>query len=79
VDSRSRADWPAIHWAFTKPDKPVPIPVLASNVTWNPATNMALAVALGVAVSLKLWQRFDQRPAESEDSVGALPGTDTVQ
>ena len=38
-----------IRWALGRPDEPVPIPALGSNVAWNLATNTLLAVALVVA------------------------------
>jgi 1,4-dihydroxy-2-naphthoate octaprenyltransferase len=38
-----------LRWAFTRPNEPVPIPALGSNVAWNLATNALLAVALVVA------------------------------
>ncbi len=45
-----------LRWAFTRPDEPVPIPALGSNVTWNLATNTVLALALLFAA----WQRGGQ-------------------
>ncbi len=45
---------PAVQWAFTKPAEPVPIPTLAGNVIWNLATNITIAIALGVATWLRL-------------------------
>jgi 1,4-dihydroxy-2-naphthoate octaprenyltransferase len=38
-----------LRWAFARPDEPVPIPALGSNVAWNLATNTVLAVALVIA------------------------------
>jgi 1,4-dihydroxy-2-naphthoate octaprenyltransferase len=43
---------PAVRWAFSRPNEPVPIPAMAGNVVWNLATNLALAAALGAAVLL---------------------------
>jgi 1,4-dihydroxy-2-naphthoate octaprenyltransferase len=45
---------PAVRWALTKPNEPVPIPSMAGNVSWNLATNTTLAIALAVATWLKL-------------------------
>ncbi len=39
-----------LRWAFARPDEPVPIPALASNVVWNLATNSLLAAAFVIAV-----------------------------
>jgi 1,4-dihydroxy-2-naphthoate octaprenyltransferase len=44
---------PAVQWALTRPEEPVPIPAMAGNVIWNLATNTLIAVALGVAA----WMR----------------------
>jgi 1,4-dihydroxy-2-naphthoate octaprenyltransferase len=46
--------FPAVRWAVTSPNDPVPIPCLAGNVSWNLLTNATLAIALGVATWLKL-------------------------
>jgi 1,4-dihydroxy-2-naphthoate octaprenyltransferase len=35
-----------LRWAFFKPEEPVPVPALASNVIWILATNTALAITL---------------------------------
>ena len=43
---------PAVGWAASRPDQPVPIPAMAGNVTWNLATNSLVAVGLGVAAYL---------------------------
>lgn len=45
---------PAVTWAFTRPNEPVPIPALAGNVIWNLATNVFVAVGLGLAAWLGL-------------------------
>ena len=37
-------------WAFKSPSETVPIPALGSNVMWNLATNLALAVTFTIAV-----------------------------
>jgi 1,4-dihydroxy-2-naphthoate octaprenyltransferase len=44
---------PAVQWAFTRSDEPVPIPAMAGNVIWNLSTNTLIAIALGVAA----WMR----------------------
>jgi 1,4-dihydroxy-2-naphthoate octaprenyltransferase len=44
---------PAVQWALTRPEEPVPIPAMAGNVIWNLATNTLIAVALGVAAWMK--------------------------
>ena len=44
---------PAIRWALTQPQEPVPIPCLAGNVVWNLATNFTIALALVVAAWLR--------------------------
>jgi 1,4-dihydroxy-2-naphthoate octaprenyltransferase len=38
-----------LRWAFTAPEKEVPIPALGANVAWNLATNAFLAVTLAVS------------------------------
>ena len=43
---------PAVRWAASQPDQPVPIPAMAGNVIWNLATNSLVAVGLGVAAYL---------------------------
>ena len=43
---------PAVRWALTGPAAPVPIPAMAGNVIWNLATNMAVAVGVGLAAWL---------------------------
>jgi 1,4-dihydroxy-2-naphthoate octaprenyltransferase len=43
---------PAIRWALSRPQEPVPIPALAGNVIWNLATNSMLAAGLGLAAYL---------------------------
>jgi len=40
---------PAIRWAVSRPQEPVPMPALAGNVIWNLATNALIAVGLGLA------------------------------
>ena len=37
---------PVFRWAFRRPEEPVPIPGLGSNVIWNLSTNSVLAIAL---------------------------------
>lgn len=39
----------AFRWAFARPEEPVPIPALGSNVIWNMSTNVVLAVALALS------------------------------
>jgi len=36
-------------WALTRPETPVPVPALGSNVIWNLSTNVVLAVALALS------------------------------
>jgi 1,4-dihydroxy-2-naphthoate octaprenyltransferase len=43
---------PAVRWALSQPDDPVPIPALAGNVVWNLATNSLLAAGLGMTAYL---------------------------
>jgi 1,4-dihydroxy-2-naphthoate octaprenyltransferase len=43
---------PAIRWALSRPQEPVPIPAMAGNVIWNLATNALLAAGLGLAAYL---------------------------
>ena len=38
-----------LHWAFTDPKRPVPVPALGANVAWNLLTNVALAITLALA------------------------------
>ena len=38
-----------LRWALGGPERPVPLPALAANVTWNLATNAVLAAALALA------------------------------
>jgi hypothetical protein len=45
---------PAVTWAFTRPNEPVPIPALSGNVVWNLATNVSVATGLGLGVWLRL-------------------------
>lgn len=40
---------PAFGWALRSPTAPVPLPALGSNVAWNLATNLVLALALAFA------------------------------
>ncbi len=40
---------PAFRWAFSRPEQPVPIPALGSNVIWNLSTNTVLGVALALS------------------------------
>jgi 1,4-dihydroxy-2-naphthoate polyprenyltransferase len=40
---------PAVRWALTTPDGPVPIPAMAGNVIWNLATNLGVAAGLACA------------------------------
>jgi len=40
---------PVFRWALTRPEEPVPIPGLGSNVIWNLSTNTVLAVALALS------------------------------
>jgi len=40
---------PAVRWAASQPNEPVPIPAMAGNVIWNLATNALLAAGLGLA------------------------------
>ncbi len=42
-----------LRWAFSKPEEPIPIPALASNVVWILATNTALALTLLAALLIK--------------------------
>ena len=44
---------PAVQWALTRPEEPVPIPAMAGNVIWNLSTNTLLAVALGATAWLR--------------------------
>jgi 1,4-dihydroxy-2-naphthoate octaprenyltransferase len=41
-----------MRWALSDPARPVPVPAMAANVTWNLATNTVLAIALVVAALL---------------------------
>jgi 1,4-dihydroxy-2-naphthoate octaprenyltransferase len=41
-----------MRWALSDPAQPVPVPAMAANVTWNLATNTALAIGLIVAALL---------------------------
>jgi 1,4-dihydroxy-2-naphthoate octaprenyltransferase len=43
---------PAVRWAVSQPEQPVPIPVMAGNVIWNLATNTLLGAGLGLAAYL---------------------------
>jgi 1,4-dihydroxy-2-naphthoate octaprenyltransferase len=43
---------PAVRWAVSQPEQPVPIPVMAGNVIWNLATNALLGAGLGLAAYL---------------------------
>jgi 1,4-dihydroxy-2-naphthoate octaprenyltransferase len=43
---------PAVTWAFTRANEPVPIPAMAGNVIWMLATNVAVAAGLGLAAWL---------------------------
>jgi 1,4-dihydroxy-2-naphthoate octaprenyltransferase len=43
---------PALKWVYSDTSKPVPLPALGGNVTWNLATNSLLAVALVMATLL---------------------------
>lgn len=43
---------PPLRWALTRPEEPVPVPALASNVIWNLTTNLVLAAALAIAFVL---------------------------
>jgi 1,4-dihydroxy-2-naphthoate octaprenyltransferase len=43
---------PAVTWAFTRANEPVPIPALAGNVIWILAPNVFVAVGLGLAAWL---------------------------
>jgi 1,4-dihydroxy-2-naphthoate octaprenyltransferase len=43
---------PAVRWAVSQPNEPVPIPAMAGNVIWNLATNSLLAASLGLAAYL---------------------------
>jgi 1,4-dihydroxy-2-naphthoate octaprenyltransferase len=45
---------PAVTWALTRAHEPVPIPAMAGNVIWNLATNVLVAVGLGLAAWLGL-------------------------
>jgi 1,4-dihydroxy-2-naphthoate octaprenyltransferase len=44
---------PAVKWAFTHANDPVPIPAMAGNVIWNLATNTCVAAGLFAAVWLR--------------------------
>jgi 1,4-dihydroxy-2-naphthoate octaprenyltransferase len=44
---------PAVRWAVSQPQQPVPIPAMAGNVTWNLATNTLLGAGLGLAAYLR--------------------------
>jgi len=39
----------AVRWALMRPETPVPIPALGSNVIWNLSTNVVLALALALS------------------------------
>jgi hypothetical protein len=41
-----------LRWAFGDVTRPVPIPALGGNVTWNLGTNSVLALSLVAAVLL---------------------------
>jgi 1,4-dihydroxy-2-naphthoate octaprenyltransferase len=43
---------PAVRWAVSQPNEPVPIPAMAGNVIWNLATNALLGAGLGLAAYL---------------------------
>jgi len=43
---------PAVQWALSRPEEPVPIPALAGNVVWNLTTNSLLAAGLALAAYL---------------------------
>jgi 1,4-dihydroxy-2-naphthoate octaprenyltransferase len=43
---------PAVRWAASQPNEPVPIPAMAGNVIWNLATNVLTAAGLGLAAYL---------------------------
>jgi 1,4-dihydroxy-2-naphthoate octaprenyltransferase len=43
---------PAVRWAVSQAEQPVPIPAMAGNVAWNLATNSLLAAGLGLAAYL---------------------------
>ena len=43
---------PAVRWALTRPQEPVPMLALGGNVIWNLATNFLMGGALGLAI----WQ-----------------------
>jgi 1,4-dihydroxy-2-naphthoate octaprenyltransferase len=43
---------PAVRWAASRPNEPVPIPAMAGNVVWNLATNSLVAAGLGLAAYL---------------------------
>jgi 1,4-dihydroxy-2-naphthoate octaprenyltransferase len=43
---------PAVRWAASQPQEPVPIPAMAGNVIWNLATNSMIAAGLGLAAFL---------------------------
>jgi 1,4-dihydroxy-2-naphthoate octaprenyltransferase len=43
---------PAVRWAVSQPEQPVPVPAMAGNVIWNLATNSLLAASLGLAAYL---------------------------
>ena len=44
---------PAVKWAFTRANEPVPIPAMAGNVSWNLATNTCVAAGLLAAAWLR--------------------------
>jgi 1,4-dihydroxy-2-naphthoate octaprenyltransferase len=41
-----------LRWAFRDAEKPVPIPAMRANVTWNLLTNVVLAVSMALAAAL---------------------------
>lgn len=41
---------PPARWALTRPEEPVPVPALATNVAWNLSTNAVLALCLALAL-----------------------------
>jgi len=43
---------PAVRWAATRSNEPVPIPAMAGNVIWNLATNSLVAAGLGLTAYL---------------------------
>ena len=43
---------PAVRWALTRPEEPVPVSALGGNVVWNLATNLALGFVLAAVSGL---------------------------